>query len=397
MAKMTHLLLAGAVALGLSDAVRAQDKPPRPPGWATTSSAALIDEVLAQVDPPAPLPLLNVPAAGESARVLQSLPQPRDLPASLFAPPPPPAPGFLHVDAPFFVRDPLLDSPQFRVPGWFAGAEIQVVKPHVLPGLSATVKNQAQRANGTSTNVALPSATLDWTVSPRVFLGYRLPSGFGEFMVSYRHLGSDGSGVLRGQGGPSALNSRLAFDIIDYDYNSRELSLWPRWDMKWTLGIQTLFLFFDSRLNQPSNRAAAGNGIFQARDYSNVAGLGPHAALQLARQLGNSRWSFFLRTDFSSVYHASHVGFISDSTTLSPAGRPLVGEVTHFGTQDSPIVNFRAGLTWQPSRSSDTRLFLGYQYEHFWALNRLPPVGNNPPSKGEIWDQGVVLQATINY
>jgi hypothetical protein len=397
MVKMTRLLLAGAVALGLSDAVLAQDAPPKPPGGATVAPAALIEEVVAPAEPPAPLPLPDAPAADEGARVLRSLPQPRDLPASLFAPPPPPAPGFLHVDAPYFVRDPLLDGPQFRAPGWFAGAEIQVVKPHVLPGLSQDVKNPAQRANGTSTTVALPNATLDWTVSPRVFLGYRLPSGFGEFMVSYRHLGTSGSEVLQGQGGPSALRSRLAFDIIDYDYNSRELSLWPRWDMKWTLGIQTLFLFFDSRLNQPFNQAAAGNGIFQARDYSNVAGLGPHAALQLARHLGNSGWSFYLRTDFSSVYHASHVGFITDSTTPSPAGRPLVGDVTHFGTQDSPIVNFRAGLTWQPSNYSGTRLFLGYQYEHFWALNRLPPVGNNPPSKGEVWDQGVVLQAVINY
>jgi hypothetical protein len=301
------------------------------------------------------------------------------------------------VDAPYFVRDPLLDLPELQPPGWFGGAEIQILKPHLLSGLSGTVQNRAQRANGTSTTVALPTAPLDWTVSPRVFLGYRLPSGFGEFMVAYRHLGTGGSGSVPDARGATALNSRLAFDMVDFDYNSREFSLWPRWEMKWTFGIRSLFLFFDSRFNQPFGQAAAGNGIFQARNYNNVGGAGPHAALELTRHLGDSGWSLYVWGDVASVFDGSHVAFLTRSTTLGPDGRPLVGETRHFGTQASPILNFRAGVTWQPSRSSAARLFLGYQYERFWALDRLPPVGNNPPSVGQLWDQGIVLQATFRY
>ncbi len=42
--------------------------------------------------------------------------------------------------------------------------------------------------------VIVPMAKLDWTVSPRFELGYRLPSGFGEVDVAYRFLLADGTG-----------------------------------------------------------------------------------------------------------------------------------------------------------------------------------------------------------
>jgi hypothetical protein len=185
--------------------------------------------------------------------------------------------------------------------------------------------------------------------------------------------------------------------MVDFDYDSTELSLWPRWDMKWTLGIRSLFMFFDSRASQSFGQAAAGSGIFQARDWNNLAGVGPHAALELVRHLGDSGWSFYVGGDFASLYNASHVGFTTQSTTLGPDGRPLFGLTRHFGTNDAPTINFRTGLTWQPSRFSESRLFLGYQYERFWALNRLAPVGSNPPSTGQVWDQGLVLQANIRF
>jgi hypothetical protein len=252
----------------------------------------------------------------------------------------------------------------------------------------------------TSTTVALPSAKLDWTVSPRVFVGYRLPAGFGEFLLAYRHLGTDGSMGVRGPNGPAALNSRLAFDMIDFDYNSRELSYLPKWDMQWTLGLRTLFLFFDSRFNQPFDQAAAGNGIFQARNFNNLFGLGPHAALELAHRLGDSGWSLYLRGDFTGTFDWMHQGWSTRSTTLGPDGRPLLGQTLAFGHQAAPIINGQAGVTWRPSPSSGTRLFLGYQYEVFWDLDRVNNVLTTPfnnPSKGTLWDQGLVLQASINY
>ena len=103
------------------------------------------------------------------------------------------------------------------------------------------------------------------------------------------------------------------------------------------------------------------------------------------------------RTDLASLYDGSHVGFLTRSSTLGFNGLPLPGATRYFGAQDTPIVNVRAGITWQSSRNSAMRFFLGYQYEHFWALDRLPPTGNNPPSVGQVWDQGIILQATFHY
>ena len=406
MIKRTHLLLAGAVALALPDVGLAQDASPKPPGGASARVAAFFDEVVAPDTPPEPLPA--APDVGVGGGVLQALPKPRDVPASLFAPPPPPPPGLLRVDAPYFVRDPLLDFTPSAPPGWFGGVEVQILKPHLISGLSNIVQPGKFLSNppfsgppsGTQRTVAIPASHLDWTVSPRVFLGYRLPSGFGEFMVSYRHLGTVGSGSVPGANGPVGLDSRFAFDIIDFDYNSRELSLGPQWDMKWTFGLRSLFLFFDGRGDQPFGQAAAGSGVPQARNYNNLFGMGPHAALELTRHLGVSGWSLYVRGDFAGTFDETHEGFLARFTTLGPNGRPLVGVTRAFGHQATPIINGRVGLTWQRSPSSGTRFFVGYQYEVFWDLDRVSQGNGNGfavPSLGQFWDQGFVLQAAINY
>src|SRR5262249_3739268 len=174
------------------------------------------------------------------------------------APAPAPSPRYNPLDVPYFVPDPLLDPLQFPPPGWFAGLEFDVLKPHVKNELTNTVQNAAQAANGTSTTVALPSATLHWAFSPQIFLGSRLPAGFGEVALASRGLGTRGSEGIPGAGGPATLNSRLDFNIIDLDYSSREFSLWPNWNMKWTVGVRILVLFFDAQADQPFAQAAAG-------------------------------------------------------------------------------------------------------------------------------------------
>jgi len=301
------------------------------------------------------------------------------------------------VDAPYFIPDRLLDR-QLRGPGWFATAEIQVLRPFLNPTM--IVQTQAQADAGTQTLVNLPRATLNWTVSPRVVLGYRLASGFGELSVAYRQLGSSASTVAPFLDGPTALSSRVNFDMIDIDYSNSEPSLWPMWDMRWTVGPRFLILSFDSQVQQPFGQAAAGSGVLQERAFNNFWGVGPHGALQLARHLRRDpRWSLFLNADFATEFTDVHVGF--RSTTIGPGGMPLATSVENKGHQGTPIINVQAGLAWQPSPASTTRFFLGYQYEHFWALNFVPGNGNffdgNAPSLGQIEDQGIVIKATFRY
>jgi hypothetical protein len=278
----------------------------------------------------------------------------------------------------------------FPAPGWFVGAEIQVLKPHLLAQMGNTVLNRA--GGGPPRTVEIGSAPLDWTVSPRVFLGYRLPSGFGEFMVSYRYLGTVGSQKFAN--GSTALDSRLAFNMIDFDYGSRELSLWPQWDMKWIFGMRVMTLFFDSRTAQ-AIPVKGGGGDFYLAGFNNLFGIGPHTALEMARHIGDSGWSFYVRGDIADLWTDTESGL--GDKTFGPTGQPLPGQTRAFGHQGTTILNMRTGATWQPSPSSGMRLFLGYQYEYFWALNRVNPSGPFTFSHGQLWDQGVVMQATFNY
>jgi hypothetical protein len=343
---------------------------------------------------PQALPALESAAARDSADMLKALPTPPALPNSLYAPPPRPFSEPLPADGgPYFVRDPLLDLPQFREPGWFGGAEAQILKAHVLNHLSSSFQNPSPPANGISTNVSLPSAPLDWTGAYRIFAGYRLPSGFGEFSASYRNLGTTGSSGLQGPNGPGALRSRLAFEVIDFDYSSRELSAGPNWDMKWTFGIRVLTLFFDSRFTQSFAQAAAGDAITVARVFNNYSAVGPHAALEMARHLGDSGWMLYFKGDFSTDFATIHQGFSTVSSTFGANGQALASQSTQFGHQGTPILLFQTGLSWQPAQFSATRFFAGYQYERWFAVGRLTDQG----SIDQLWDQGIVLQASYNF
>jgi hypothetical protein len=410
MNKVTHLLLAGAVGLALCDMGRAQEAPPQSPADAPVDGRAIAEAVLAQETLPPPIP--GSPESGVGSGVIEALPRPRDTPRSLFGPEQPPSKGGIQIDAPYFVPDPLLDFSQSAPPGWFVGAEVQIVKPHLSPNLiGSTVPGHyvpAYENNSPigpkATDLNIPSAPLDWTGSPRVFAGYRLPSGFGEFMVAYRHLGTTGSGSVPDTNGPISLNTRFAFDILDLDYNSRELSTFlgwgPQWDMKFSLGLRQMFLFYGLQGDQPFSQASAGSGIAFAQATNNVYGIGPHAALELSRSLGKSGFSLYSRADFGMIYGDVWDQWNTVSNSLGANGRPLRGQTNSFGHQQIPMINFRSGLTWKPAPTSGARLFVGYQYEVFWDLNRLPQFNSTPyapPSLGQYQSQGIVLQGSLNW
>jgi hypothetical protein len=406
MIKVTHLLLAGAAVFALCQVGLAQETPPRPAATNSAALDAIAETVVAQENLPQPLP--SSPEYGVGAGVLEALPRPRDTPRSLFGPAQPPSTGGVDLDGPYFVRDPLLDPPFFPSPGWFAGAEAQIVKPHlinnyrnsVFPGKSINDTTGNFPLGPKATTVDLPAGPLDWTASPRVFAGYRLPAGFGEFMFAYRHLGTTGSSSVPDTNGPIGLGSRFAFDTLDLDYNSRELSLWPQWDMKWTLGLRNMWLFSATQGAQPLDQASAGNGIAFARQTNNFWGIGPHAALELNRHLGDTGFSLYFRTDFGTVFTQTFEQWETVSTKLGPNGRPLPGQTRAFGHQQVPMINGRAGVTWQPSPTSGARVFIGYQYEVFWDLDRIPQsngTGFSPPSLGQYWSQGIVLQGTFKW
>jgi hypothetical protein len=325
-----------------------------------------------------------VPDVGaETPNPLPDLPRLPDEPRSLFAPAPSAGPPGLALPGPYFEEDPRLDPPNLPLPGWFADVETEIAAAHVKNKLSNTVSIGTAAPN----RVSLPSAELDWTVAPRFELGYRLPSGFGAFAFAYRFLTTEGTQGTIGADGPASLHSRLELNEFDFDYVSREFSLWPLWEMQWRFGGRLTELFFDSRADEGIAQAAAGSGIFESRVSNSYVGFGPHWGVELVRRLDESGFSLVGRAD-----GALHLGRLrqrfSEASTTS-----LVGETRTSSSQAVPMLNTQAGIGWNPPAYPHLQFFLGYEYEYWWNVGR----DSRTTSRGEMFDQGIFLRAQFNF
>jgi hypothetical protein len=339
---------------------------------------------LQAAEPPAPESGSPEPA------VLQALPRPLDEPRSLLAPPSLPGPPAPPLPGPYFENDPLTDPDRLPVPGWFADLDLGILKPHLKNQLSNMVVNPA---TGNTDSVGLPAASLDWTASPHVALGYRLPSGFGEVGVSYRYLGSSGTDQVAGTDGPTQLRSHLDFHVIDIDYGSPEFSLWPNWEMRGRFGLRTVLVFFDSLATEPFDVAAAGSGVFQTQTRNTYKGIGPHAGVDVARHLGWGGLTLQGQLDLSIEMGRIRQTFVEKTTTLDANGQPLVGQTLDSGSIGVPIVFTRLGVSWVPPAYPGVQLFLGYQWEYWFDVGDL----KKDSTVGAFFDQGLVLRAAWNY
>lgn len=388
---VARTLLLGLTALALCGQLDAQDFSSQ--NFSTTAPGeewALVE----RLPPVTGAEEVPPPELSDSITILQALPQPPLLPASLAAPMVTAPPRDEPAGRPYFVPDLFLDGGPFRQPGWFAGVEVAALKPLLIT--QTIVQDPADRAAGNFYRTNVPSATLNWAASPRVYIGYRLPSGFGELSVAYRNLQSSGSTTTNLLDGPTSLASNLRFDLLDFDYSNNEFTFLPNWEMRWTAGLRLLWLSYNSQAQQPAGQAATGSGILTEQVFNHTFGVGPHVGVQLARHFKRDpRWSLFVKTDGASVFTNVTDGY--QSTTLNAGYPPLYPNTTDQGHQTVPVLFAQAGIAWQPSAASQMRLFLGYQYEHYWALNIVSPTGNNPPSTGQIEAQGVTLQGTWRY
>lgn len=321
---------------------------------------------------------------------LPGLPRPPDAPASLYQQPPP-APAYIcaPLPGPYFERDLRLDPPSLPWPGWVADVELAIVGPHVKNNLTDTVQIGSRLPD----TVQLPSANLDWTVSPRFQLGYRLPSGFGAIVLGYQFLATEGSGSLSGPDGVASLRSRLDVNIADLDYTSWEISLWPHWDMKWWFGLRLANLFFDSQAQESFAAAAAGSGVFAMHTTNHYLGGGPHYGLELRRRWEDAGLSLVARVDGATFLGQTHQRFEEASTLTGPGGVQLIGENNRGNPQTVPTLGVFLGVNWQPPHYPNLSLSAGYEYEYWWNAGRL----STTMSRGEWNDQGILLRAGLNF
>jgi hypothetical protein len=335
--------------------------------------------------PPAPAAIPTT-VLGNEAPYLASVPSPPDLPASLFAPSPGAAYTCAQLPGPYFDCDPRLDPCVLPQPGWVADVEVDVNLPHVSNGVHGTVT-----LGGVTNRVVLGSARLDWTGSPRVELGYRLPEGFGEFGISYRFLGSQGTGTVQGPfaapDGPATLTSRFDIQVADLDYASNEISICSWWT-KWRFGLRGADLFFDSRADENEAVAAGGSGIFERRMTNNYWGLGPNLGLDLERRLTDWGLTLMGRVDGAILLGELQQGFFEVSTTPGVSAQNI-----RSNPQAVPMFDTSIGLAWRPSNCQALRLFVGYQGEWWWNVGKFDSSG----SDAQVNDQGVLLRVDYNY
>jgi len=327
-------------------------------------------------------------APASEPQILHALPQLPEEPHSLLAAPQPPGPPPPPLPGPYFEQDPRLDRPEWPQPGWFADLEISPMGPHFKNRLNGTV----QIDGGPVDMVHVAGADMDWTVSPRFEVGYRLPSGFGAIGLSYRFLATDGTSTGLGPDGPAAFKSRLDLHIIDLDYISREFSVWPEadlWKMQWRFGLRWASIYYDANMMEPFDEAAAGSGIFSTRNTNRFVGFGPHFGVELARQLGPPGISVVGRIDGWISLGRIRQGFFEESATLGLGG---VNQVS--SSQAVPALNLQVGLAYQPPACQNLEFFIGYQYEYWWNVGRLSITTD---SRGELSDQGVTLRVGFNY
>jgi hypothetical protein len=396
MARTARLLLTVGLLGGMlaSPAARAQ-APAQPPAAAIPAPATRPDIAQLLDDPqglPAPLPDRAAPApeGAWEPEFLKSMPRPPDQPRSLFQPAPapgPPPPDFER----YFELDPLLDPSQWGKLGWFADVQIQAIHPSLFFG---QFRHSVVTPLGQRVIVAPGAAKQDWTVAPRLEIGYRLPSGFGGFSFSDRWFTTSGTGPFIGPAGSTTRTTHFGVNYSDWDYFSREYTPWANWGMAWRFGVRLAETWTNTHVDLPSARASGG--VFEEQASNYTVGAGPHFGLMLDRKFADSGFSFIAKLDIANTFTRQRSLF--SATSLTPGGAPARGAFTQNYWQQVPILNYQIGLGWQPPRNPNISVYMGYLYEFWWQVgtnSNLTPF--NGGTRAAFDNQGIVFQAQVRF
>jgi hypothetical protein len=302
-------------------------------------------------------------------------------PAALPPPPTPPDRTPLEdTNGPSLIGGPPLEQWGTPQPGCFASVEADLIGAHVKNRLRADVTVAGLFAD----TVHVPNAQMEWGISPRIELGYRFAQGYGELLLCYHSLVSDGRSILTDFDPTSnaELRSRLNVDVLDLDYAVQEFALGPFWNMKWQAGVRYADIFFDSW---------AEGAIFAQRTSNHFFGAGPHFALNLRRSLPAAGLSLYARVEGAAPIGRVKQGY-EETFFLLFDGVELGGATRQSGTEVALTVHVQAGLAWAPTwRDRCLRLSTGYDLEQWYN------VGQVHDSRAELTAQGLFFRCEWNY
>jgi hypothetical protein len=297
-----------------------------------------------------------------------------------------------------FIRpDPLLDRPYAAQPGFFANSETNVLWMHLHNRLSAPVPSQL---TGTTDQVELGRTKLDPLVAQRFEVGYRIPDNWGTCSFGYGFLATQGhevsaTGPEDVVQAPADKRGRLAYNMFDLTYGSREYCLDPLFHMRWGVGARMMFLFFDSRGEFIAPNSDPGTVLAQS-ESSYVQCYGFWAYLDLERQIGPPGLAGFFRLEGTDFFARSRQNY-TETEAGSPGPDPQTFGASFRGSVGPSILREVVGISYTVPRWNHSRFLLGYQYEQFFQIGRQSPTTGVIDTRGSLDAHGFFLRAEFNF
>ena len=141
--------------------------------------------------------------------------------------------------------------------------------------------------------------------------------------------------------------------------------------------------------------AAAGSGVFEQRFTNSYWGIGPHAGVELQREVEGTGLSFVSRIDVATLLGRIRQGFFEESTTLAPNGQFTERRNAVFPARRTcrSSTSRSASPGVRPTDIPQAQLFVGYNYEHWWNVGKI----SNQGTAAELSVQEILLRLAINY
>lgn len=278
----------------------------------------------------------------------------------------------------------LLERPGIPV-GWFASLELTAANPRI-----SSRQQSGSLLSGTFADPVAPQATpLNWTVMPKLTLGYRRPEGLGDLSASYRFLYSQGNDTISPFGtAPSGSGaSRLQLHVLDLDYTlsdlfPSDLCFVPR-QIRLTGGVRVAGVY--------NKTSVSGANVLGQSASNTFVGAGPRIALESLYPISSNGWTIFAKADAAGLFGTDRQSFTQ--TTSGPASVITSASATSPGsTVGVPSVGFRSGVNWLPDwGNGGVKLSAGFQWERWFFL------GTSSDSYNELTIFGPFVQGEMTF
>jgi hypothetical protein len=262
-------------------------------------------------------------------------------------------------------QDPFRERPGLAV-GWFAGVDLYVVHPEIDSQVNNGNLGPGDLFHGTFTNsTQLPVGDMNWTVMPKVHVGYRFENGLGEFIASYRFLQADSSGTLLNfdAAGAGQLNTRSQAHVLDLVYAFSDRTEGLAWYFptvrRYGVGLRVASWIFDTTAN--------GRQVLEERAGNVFIGGGP---VLLYDWTWTTQWP---SVTFNGGIDAAGVGGFNyqrfaETAIVSGSVQSARGRTDGSGTA-TPILGMWGGMSWVPDWQNQAfRFSAGYRWERWINL-----------------------------